>query len=98
MGSGERAINQNTTKVISTAHRLDEDNQLVEFQGIQKIDKLAVLLGFDQVDVVLLETMQSQLGTIVDENFQGLQKKKKLGLKKERKERILYENNTLCGG
>ena len=59
---------------------------LVELEGVQQIEQLAVLLGLGQFDIVLLvfvkrwlkvrgrylETVKGQLGLIINENFEWL--------------------------
>jgi len=59
-------------------HGLDEDNDLVEFERVEQIEKLSVLLVLLDLDIVLLETVEGQLGFVVDEDFHGLQRERRL--------------------
>jgi len=75
------AVNINGGKVLllqqsrqgnATLNRFDKNNDLVKLQGIKQIEQFAVLLGFGQFDVVLLETVQGQLGFVINEDFEWL--------------------------
>ncbi len=59
-------------------HGLDEDNDLVEFERVEQIEELSVLLVLLDLDIVLLETVEGQLGFVVDEDFHGLQRERRL--------------------
>ena len=48
---------------------------LVELERIQQLEELAVLLRVLQLDVVLLQPVQCQLGLVVDVDLHGLQRK-----------------------
>ena len=48
---------------------------LVELEGIEQLEELPVLLRVLQLHVVLLQTVQGQLGLVVDVDFHGLQGK-----------------------
>jgi hypothetical protein len=76
-----RTVNVNGGKVLlfqqgrqgnATLDRFDEDDDLVELQRIQQIEQLAIFLRLAQFDVVLLETVQGQLGFIINEDFEWL--------------------------
>jgi hypothetical protein len=45
---------------------LDEDDDLVELEGVEEIAQFSVLLAFAELDVVLLETVEGELGLVVD--------------------------------
>jgi hypothetical protein len=62
----------------ASLHGLDEDNDLVEFERVEQIEKLSVLLVLLDLDIVLLETVEGQLGFVVDEDFHGLQRERRL--------------------
>lgn len=47
-------------------------NYLIEFENIEQFEELFVFLIFLQLDVVLLQAVESQLGFIVDINFHRL--------------------------
>lgn len=61
---------QQLVQLNSSLGRSDEDDDLVELQGVQQVSQLLVLLGLLQFEVVLLQTVQGQLGLIVDVNLQ----------------------------
>lgn len=63
--TGEVALAEQLVELVGTESALDKDNNLIELQAIEKLVELAVLLRFTQLDVVLLETVQRQLGVIV---------------------------------
>jgi hypothetical protein len=48
---------------------------LVKLQNVQKLEQLPVLLRVLELDVVLLEAVQGQLGLVVDVDFHRLQEK-----------------------
>lgn len=64
--TGEVALAQQLVQLIRTEGALDEDDDLVELEVIQKLVQLSVLLRLAQLDVVLLQTVQRELGVIVD--------------------------------
>jgi hypothetical protein len=45
---------------------------LIELEGIKKFVKLPVLACFLELDIVLLKTVQSELGLVIDEDFERL--------------------------
>jgi len=51
-----------------------EDNNLVELKQIQEIKQLSILLTLLEFDIVLLETVQSQLCLIIYKYFKSLVK------------------------
>ena len=68
--TGEAALAQQLVKLIRTESALNEDDDLVKLEAVQQVVKLTVLLRVTELDVVLLETMQSELGVVVHINFQ----------------------------
>ena len=46
-----------------------EDDDLVELESVQQVVELAVLLGLVQAHEVLLQSVQGQLGVVVDEDL-----------------------------
>ena len=46
---------------------------LVELEAVQQIVELSVLLALRELDKVLLKTVQSQRGLIIDVDLEGLQ-------------------------
>lgn len=62
----EVAFAQKLIQFVRTSSALDKDNNLVELQIIEQVVQLAVLLLLIQLDVVLLESVQSELCVLVD--------------------------------
>jgi len=69
---GEIAFAEETIEFAGSADGFDKDDDLVEFEGVEEVIELAVLLGFGEADKELLEAMQSQFGFVVDINLEGL--------------------------
>ena len=57
---------------LATGITLTQYAYLVELEGIEELVQLPVLLGFLKLDVVLLETVQGELGLVIDEDFEWL--------------------------
>lgn len=53
---------------------------LVKLQHIQEIEELAVLLAVLELDVVLLQSVQRELGLIIYKHLHGLCRKGQVGL------------------
>ena len=69
-GNGrEAALDQQLVESDRSLHRLHEDHNLVEFQSIQKIVELSVLLFFSQLRIVLEKTVQGEFGLFVDSDL-----------------------------
>lgn len=50
----------------------DEDDDLIEFKSVKEFDKLHDLLVVFELDIVLLESMQSKLGIRVNVELEWL--------------------------
>lgn len=50
----------------------DKHNHLVELEGVEQLNHLLNLLVLFQLDVVLLQTVKSELSVAVDVEFEGL--------------------------
>ena len=50
-------------------------NYLVELEDVEELEELPVLLSVLQLDVVLLQAVEGQLGLVVDVDFHGLKKR-----------------------
>jgi hypothetical protein len=50
-------------------------SDLIEFKRIEQFVKLSVLSVLLELDIVLLESVECQLGLIVNENFERLKAK-----------------------
>lgn len=68
--TGEVALAQQLVQLVGTESALDEDDHLVELQVVQQLVELAVLLGLGELDVVLLQTVEGELGVIVNVNLE----------------------------
>ena len=68
--TGEVALAQQLVQFIGTLSALDENDNLVELEVVQKLVQLAVLLLLVQLDVVLLQTVKGELSIIVDVDLQ----------------------------
>ncbi len=69
----EFALDQQTVQFISSLNRTDKNADLVELERIKQIIELAILFIFLELDVVLLQTVQSQFGFIIHKDFQWLE-------------------------
>jgi hypothetical protein len=70
--TGEVALNQELVELGGTGDRANEDDELVELEGVQEVDELSVLLVLCEANVVLLEPVQCELGTFIDVDLEGL--------------------------
>ena len=61
---GEVALLQQLVELDGALDRLDEDHHLVELERVEQLVELAVLLVLSQLDVVLLQPVQSQLRVV----------------------------------
>lgn len=68
--AGKVALRQQSVQLCRAHSALDEDDDLVELQLVKQIVELAVLLFLIKLDVVLLKTVQCELGLIVDVDFE----------------------------
>lgn len=63
--TGEVAFAEKLVEFVGTEGALNEDDDLVELQAVEKLVELSVLLRLVQLDIVLLKTVEGQLGVIV---------------------------------
>lgn len=68
----EVALGEELVQSLGALDGAHKDDNLVELEGIEQVNQLAVLLVLLEVDVELLETVEGQLLTSVDINLQGL--------------------------
>mmetsp|Transcript_9342 Transcript_9342/g.40993 ORF Transcript_9342/g.40993 Transcript_9342/m.40993 type:complete len:344 (+) Transcript_9342:410-1441(+) len=69
-GDGRKvALGEELVEVRAALHGLDEDDHLVEHERVEEIVELAVLLRLGQLDVVLDEAVEGELGLVVDVNL-----------------------------
>lgn len=64
-GGREIALAQQLVQLLGTTYTVDEYDDLIELERIQQIVQLTVLSRLGQLDVVLLQAVQSQLTLIV---------------------------------
>ena len=67
---GKIALAKQFVELGGTEGGLHEDDDLVELQGIEEFVQLSVLLGFAQLDVELLQTVEGELCLVVDVDLQ----------------------------
>lgn len=63
---GEVALAQELVELGGPKRALDEDDDLVELEVVEQLVQLPVLLPLLERDVVLLKTVEGQLGVFVD--------------------------------
>lgn len=68
--TGEVALAQQLIQLVGTLGALDKDDDLVEFEVVQKLIQLAVLLLLVELDVVLLQAVEGELGIVIDIDLQ----------------------------
>lgn len=68
----EVALPEELVELGGTEGALDENDDLVELQLVEKLVELTVLLALLQRNVVLLETVKGQLGVFVDIVLRGV--------------------------
>merc|ERR1719237_716083 len=61
----EVLLDQQLRKGHAPLHAFHEDNHLVELEGVEELEELPVLLRVLELDVVLLQPVQRQLGLVV---------------------------------
>jgi len=74
---GEVALNQKVVKLAGAGDGADEDDDLVELEGVEEVAELPVLSVLGELDKVLLESVKGQLLLIVDQNLEGLSNEEK---------------------
>lgn len=62
----EIAFSKKFIKFGATSSTLDEDDDLIEFEFVEKVVQLSILLTLSKSDVVLLETVKGQFGVVID--------------------------------
>jgi hypothetical protein len=68
----EVTLAQKPVELGGTDGALDEDDDLVVHQLIEQVVETSVLLGLGEADVVLLKTVQCELGLVIDVNLEGV--------------------------
>jgi len=67
--AGEVALAEKLVEFRGSEGALDEDDDLVEFQGVEQLVQLSILLRLAKLDVELLETVKGELRLIVNVDF-----------------------------
>jgi hypothetical protein len=78
----EVAFLQQRVELRGASDRLDKDTDLVELEIVEEVVELAVLVLFLELQEVLLQTVQRELGLVVDVDFEGLCGQLESGLRK----------------
>ena len=65
----EVALGEELVEVGAPLDRLGEDDHLVEHERVEEVVELAVLLSLGELDVVLDEAVEGELGLVVDVNL-----------------------------
>lgn len=65
----EVAVDKNVVQLRTADSTPNEDDDLVEGKGVEQVIELSVLLGFAELDIVLVEPMKGQLGLVVHEQL-----------------------------
>lgn len=68
----EVALAQETVELCGAVDRLYKDADLVELELIEQVVQLAVLGSLFELDKVLLQTVQRQLGLVIDVDLERL--------------------------
>ena len=74
---GEVALDQKVVELAGAGDGADEDDDLVELEGVEEVAELPVLSVLGELDKVLLESVKGQLLLIVDQNLEGLSNEEK---------------------
>jgi len=69
---GEVALGEEAVELVGAGNLGNEDDNLVELQNIEEVVELAVLLGLGKLDVVQLQTVEGELGVVVDVDLHGV--------------------------
>ena len=64
--AGEVAFAKDLVQFCCSKSTLDEDDDLVEFQCIKKIAQFSIFLSFAELYIILLKSVQRELGLIID--------------------------------
>lgn len=69
---GEVILAEHLVKCHCAVNGVNEDDHLVELEGVQQVGELHDLLLLLKLDVVLLETVKGELALVVDEDLEGV--------------------------
>jgi len=82
---GEVALNEEVVELAGAGHGLDEDDNLVELEGVEEVAELPVLLVLGELDKVLLQAVEGELLLVINQDLQGLERRKEKKRRKEEK-------------
>ena len=68
----EIAFSEELVEFSGSKSALDEDDDLIEFESVEQVVELSILLTLVESDGVLLQTVQSELGLVVNEDLHGI--------------------------
>ena len=68
----EVAFAEKPIELGGTAGALNENDDLIELEIVEEIIKLSILFTFVELDIVLLQPVEGELGLIIDVNLQGI--------------------------
>lgn len=68
----EVALSQELVELGGSESALDEDDNLIEFESIEQVVQLPILLAFTKFEIILLKTVQSELGFVVHVDLHGV--------------------------
>ncbi|GFE55550.1 membrane transporter protein, putative [Babesia ovis] len=63
----EVALVEQVVQRLGARYRLDEDNDLVKLEVVKEVVKLAILVAFGKLDVVLQKSVKGQFRLVIDE-------------------------------
>lgn len=70
--SGEVGLLEDLGEGSAAGNRLDENDDLVEVKHVEDVGKLSNLVALINLDVVLDEGIEGELGGVIDENLEGV--------------------------
>jgi hypothetical protein len=68
--TGEVALAQQLVQLVGTLGALNKDDHLVELEVVQKLIQLTVLFLLVKLDVILLQSVEGELGIVIDIDLQ----------------------------
>jgi len=95
--TGEVLLAKKLIQLDGAVNALHENDDLVELQAVKQLAENAVLVLLLDVGVELLQTVKSELGLIVDVDFQGVLHELFAGLLDLRRERGAEHHDLLLG-
>lgn len=66
---GEGLLVEDLSQLDGVGNSLNEDDHLVEVQGVNQVSQLSVLLVLVELHVVLLESVESEFALVLNEHF-----------------------------